>query len=430
MHRTTGYLKNAIWIYFLLLIFEGGLRKWIFPGFASALLLVREPVALYILVQAYRVNLFPKNNYLLILSLVGIVSIFTTIFLGHGNLIVALFGARILLIQIPVLFVIGQVLDRSDILRIGKVMMMISIPMTILITMQFYSPQTAWVNKGVGNSLEGGGFSATADYFRPPGTFSFTTGVCLFFELTACFIFYFWLETDKIKKPLLILATVAFIIAIPTCISRALFFQAILSLLCFIVAKSNKPNFTRNLLQLVFGFSLLLIISLNVSFLNDQISAFTERFTTANEMEGGLNGVFVDRFLGGLLIALTNIDSKHMLWGRGIGMGTNVGSQLLTGDTSFLIAEQEWGRVMGESGLVLGLLIIAVRVNMTFTILVRSFRLFREGDYLAWMLLSLGFLILLQGGWSQPNNLGFYVLTGGLIMVSLKDPFKKLTPVQ
>ncbi len=33
-------LKSGIWAYFLLLIFEGAIRKWIFPGLATPLLCV------------------------------------------------------------------------------------------------------------------------------------------------------------------------------------------------------------------------------------------------------------------------------------------------------------------------------------------------------------------------------------------------------
>ena len=39
--------------------------------------------------------------------------------------------------------------------------------------------------------------------------------------------------------------------------------------------------------------------------------------------------------------------------------------------------------------------------------------------------MSFGFFLLLQGQWSQPSNLGFYVLTGGLILASLKKEKKE-----
>ena len=44
----------------------------------------------------------------------------------------------------------------------------------------FLVPQSAWVNRGVGGDTSGARIQGAMDYFRPPGTFSFTTGVVSF----------------------------------------------------------------------------------------------------------------------------------------------------------------------------------------------------------------------------------------------------------
>jgi hypothetical protein len=411
-------LKKGIWLYFILLIIEGGLRRWFLPSLAAPLLIIRDPLAAFLLFNAIRFNVFPKDKLVPIMFCIGIISIFTALFFGHGNLAVAFFGARIFLIQFPMLFLIGLIFDRSDVIQMGKVILWISIPMAILITMQFYSPQSAWVNKGVGDSLEGAGFSGANGYFRPPGSFSFITGVSSFFGLVASFVFYFWLKPQYINKTILIAATVALIVAIPTSISRTLFFEVVLSLFFFLWAKSSQPGFIKRITQLVIGFIVLFIILSNINSLNTQMDAFSSRFTAANESEGGLDGVFIDRFLGGMVNAFSNIDDSHAVFGQGMGMGTNVGAQLLSGKIDFLISEEEWGRVIGESGILFGLLIIVIRISMTFKIAAKCFIRFRLGDALPWMLLSFGLLILLQGGWAQPTLLGFYVLIGGLILAS------------
>lgn len=409
-------MKNAIWLFFFLLIFEGGLRRWFLPGLATPLLLVRDPVAIYLMYKAYRTSIFPKSIWVSFIILLGFISIFTALYWGHGNFFVALFGARVLIIQIPVLFIIGKVFHKDDVIKIGKAVLLISIPMAILITIQFYSPQSAWVNKGVGNDTNGAGFNGSGEYFRPPGTFSFITGVSSFFSFAACYIFYFWINPHLIKKYLLVMGTIAFIISIPTSISRSLFFQAVIIFLFFLLAKSNQPGFLKNILQIVLGAIIVLIILSKVNFLNTQIDAFTDRFTTANEQEGGLDGVFVDRFLGGLTGAFIDIDDPHCFFGLGIGMGTNVGAQLLSGKTAFLISEGEWGRIIGESGILIGILIILFRILMTFEITTKAITALKNGNQLPWMLLGYGFLQILQGTWSQPNGLGFYVLIGGLII--------------
>lgn len=415
-------LKKGIWLYFILLIIEGGLRRWLLPSLANPLLIIRDPLALYLLFNAIRLNVFPKNKLIPIIFCIGVISIFTALFFGHGNLFVALFGARILLIQFPMLFLIGRIFDRNDVVHMGKVILWISIPMALLITLQFYSPQTAWLNKGVGDSLEGAGFQGTEEYFRPPGTFSFISGVSAFFGLTACFIFYFWLQPRYVNKKILILSTIALIIAIPTSISRTLFFEVVISLFFFIWAKKELSGFFKSTAQLLSMIFLLIVLAISTDKLNTQIGVFTERFTSANEEEGGIDGVIVDRFLGGMTLAIVDIDDKHVLFGQGIGMGTNVGAQLLTGKTTFLIAEAEWGRIIGESGILLGLSFILIRIKMSFNFLFLGLKHLKKGDPLPWMLTSFGFLTLMQSQLAQPNNLGFFVLIGGLILASLKQP--------
>ena len=47
--KSIDLLKKGIWLYFLLLIFEGALRKWLLPGLATPLLVVRDPIAMFLL---------------------------------------------------------------------------------------------------------------------------------------------------------------------------------------------------------------------------------------------------------------------------------------------------------------------------------------------------------------------------------------------
>ena len=47
-------LKKLFWLYFLLLVFEGALRKWILPHYSAPLLLIRDPVGFWIIWEAYR----------------------------------------------------------------------------------------------------------------------------------------------------------------------------------------------------------------------------------------------------------------------------------------------------------------------------------------------------------------------------------------
>lgn len=414
-------LKSAIWLYFLLLIFEGALRKWVLPALSTPLLVIRDPIAIWIFLKARQKGYlkFSPLSFLMVLS--GFISFVLALTAGHGNLFVAIFGARIYIIQFPLIFAIGQILDHQDVVKIGKALLWISFPMTILIGLQFFSPQFAWVNRGVGGDTAGGGFSGALGYFRPPGTFSFTTGVVQFYGLLAAFIFYFWLHPHYTNKIVLMASTGCLLAAIPFSISRSLFFEVFISLVFSVISAWKRPKYVGSMIGAgIIVFAILLLLQ-DQPFFATSTAAFTERFNNANLAEGGVNGVFLDRFLGGMIIAIQNAPNTPF-FGFGIGMGTNVGSQLLTGGMSFLIAEQEWGRIIGEQGLLFGFMVIIVRVVTAIKLSRESIRHLKTTDALSWMILSFSFILLLQAQWGQPTALGFSVLSSGLVVAAMNEP--------
>lgn len=421
MQNSNRYIKYGIWAYFFLLIFEGALRKWFLPGLASPLLIVRDPLVLWIFYQCWKKSVFPSNFYVNSMLIIGSIGILTAIFLGHGSLTVAIYGARALFIHFPLIFIIGKIMNTEDVIKIGKVVLLISIPMAVLIAMQFYSPQSALVNRGVGGDMEGAGFSGAMGFFRPSGTFSFTLGLSTFFGLVGCMVLYFWMNVKQINIWILIAATIGLLTAIPMSISRSLSFQVILSTLFLIIAVIRKPQYTGKILIGIFliGFGVLILTKL--PFFNTATEAFATRITAADGAEGGLKGTLIDRFIGSELLPFKkSMDIPY--FGYGIGMGTNAGAQLLTGKQEFLISETEWGRVLGEMGLLMGLLIILLRISLAAKLAIASIKKLQKGNLLPWMLLSFGLLMMINGNWNQPTALGFYTLVAGLLFASQKDP--------
>jgi hypothetical protein len=422
-------LKRGIWLYFLLLIFEGALRKWVLPGLASPLLVVRDPLAIWLIYKTWKSGQLPDNFYLSSILIVNGISFIATLALGHGNLVVAAYGLRIMLFHFPLLFVIGRIFDRSDVIKMGRATLWIAIPMTVLVAIQFYSPQSAWVNRGVGGDMEGAGFSGAMGFFRPPGTFSFTNGNTLFYGFVACFLFYFWLDTKQINRLVLLAATIALFIMIPISLSRGLFFQIGVSVIFAFLIIAQKPGYIGHFFVGIVIFAVVLAGLSFIPFVQTAIEAFLFRFDSASDIEGGLKGTLGDRFLGGMVSALS--DSADMpFFGYGMGMGTNAGSVLLQGGTerTFLIAEQEWARVIGEMGPLLGMLVIVIRLVLCIKISLASYHKLAVNDLLPWMLLSFGVLNVLQGQWAQPTALGFSTLIGGLMIASLRNnqPAKRL----
>lgn len=412
--------KRLIWLYFMLVIFEGGLRKWLLPSLSTPLLVVREPVALLLIFLCIKNGTFPLNPFLYGLLLIGIAGFFAAIFAGHGSMPVAIYGCRVFLIHFPVIFIMGTILDRQDVLEFGRLTLKIAIPMAILLVFQFYSPQSAWVNRGVGGDSVGAGFSGAMGYYRPPGTFSFTIGTTLFFGFAACFVFYFWLYPMYIQKTVLWLATAALIIAIPVSISRGLFFQVGVVMIFAIIASATSVKNAAKIISSLFVVLLLIAALSQTPVFQNSTEAFTSRFTTASATEGGLEGTLGDRYLGGMLAAFTG-SHQVPFWGYGAGMGSNVGSMLLTGSVQYLVAEGEWGRMAGEFGPFLGSMIIFLRLGLAWHLSLRSYQSMRRKDLLPWLLLGFALLMLPQGSTAQPTSLGFLVMIAGLLLAALNN---------
>jgi len=410
-------LKHCIWLYFLLLIFEGALRKWILPGLATPLLIVRDPLALMILLLAVKNRLFPLNIYSFTVPLIAFTGIYTAFFLGHGNLFVAIYGARIFLFHFPMIFVMGRVFDRKDVAKMGKVILWMSLPMVVLIALQFYSPQSAFVNRGVGGVEDG--FTGAMGYFRPPATFSFTNGTSLFFSLVGCYVVYFWLNPKEVNKVLLLASTAALFASIPLSISRALFFQICVTIVFAVLAVMGKRKYAVKMILAVIGGFLALAVLSKSSFFQTATLVFNNRFETANKVEGGVQEVLLERYLGRMLWAFRG-EGSAPFFGYGLGLGTNVGSMLLSGTKASLRFEREWDRVIGELGLLLGLFIILLRLGFSLDISIKCLKKIRSGDLLPWMLLSFTLLLVPQGQWAQPTSLGFTTVLAGLTLASLR----------
>lgn len=412
-------IKLTIWIYFLLLIFEGALRKWFLPFLATPLLVIRTPIAMYGVYLGVKYGVFSMSKTLFAFTSIGIIAIILALLVGHHNLIVALFGARIFLFHIPFIYLMRNILTYEDIIKIGRVSLMLIIIMGIIVFLQFYSAPTAWINRGVGG--EGtAGFSGAMGFSRPSGTFSFTNGTASFFSFGVVYVAYFWLTKIDVNRLVLIGASISVLIAIPLSISRAYFFNVILLLFFVFFIQFKNSKFLFNIILIALLISILSFALIQIPSISVAMEAFTKRLTMANAAEGGVEGVLLDRFLGGMLSSFSK-SANVPFWGYGIGMGSNVGAILISGSTGFLLPEGEWGRIIGEIGMLFGLTVVFLRVYIGVSCFISSFKLARKNFILPFLLISTGFVVIIQGQLGQPTSLGFFVLITGLILASIKQ---------
>jgi hypothetical protein len=414
------FLKIAIWLYFLLWIFEGALRKWILPGLATPLLVVRDPIAIYIVFRALFLNVKFMNTYVVLGLLFTLLSLAITLTVGHENLFVGLYGARIMLFHFPMIFIIGAIFTKKDILNFGQVMLWLTILMTVLIYFQFTSPQSAYINIGIGGEGSAG-FDGAMGYFRPSGTYSFISGLSVFYILASVYVFYFWLSKETCPKILLLASTVALIIALPLTVSRTAVLGVLLvGAFAFIGASTNFKSIIKAVFTILIIFTVFTVLQTTTTIFSLGTEVFMSRVDTASSQKGGS---IILRSIEGFTEPIADLLNQPLFAGN-LGMGTNAGAKMLTGKTKFLISEGELGRLGGEQGLIFGGGLIILRLFLALSLFLKSIRLPGTAKLLPLTFCGTALFLITQGQWAQPSILGCAVIAAGLLEASINSNSK------
>jgi hypothetical protein len=410
----TRLIRNLIWLYIFLWLIEGGLRRWFLPGLASPLLLIRDPLVIAIYFLAASKNLFPANGFITAGAILAAVTFLNALVLGHGNFLVALYGVRCDFLHIPLIFVMGKVLRQKDLIALAKLAVWVSIPYTILLVAQFYQPQDAWVNRGVGGSLEGAGFDGANGRFRPPGTFSFITGPSQLYPLfTACW--FALLLARKLPVWTMCASGGAILVAIPVSVSRLFFLSVAIVAATGVGALLAGGRFSIKLvMQFVLVAAVLYLLAGRLMVFQDGMEAFGARWEAATTDNGGFKGAIFDRVIEGLFGSFQDVKYS----GLGTGFSTNVGQKSLTSELGFGASEGEWGRLLYDNGFILGSLLVCYRTALAVSIAMVSFRAWRHRSTLSLLFAAASFLLLLNGQWGQTSTLGSATIGGGLTLAA------------
>jgi hypothetical protein len=334
-----------------------------------------------------------------------------------------MFGARILFLHFPLIFLFALVFDRNDAWQFGRALLVISIPMTVLIALQFSLPQSHILNIAPGGEGSAG-FGGALDKFRPPGTFSFINGLTDFYALAAAFLAA-WLTSGPKPNPRWIWISAAGIIfALPLSISRTLLFNfalvGLMAAFSSVLAGKTIRNFV---LACVLLSGLALLVS-QATLFQDAKEAFLFRWDNATWSEGqgeGVSGVLSKRVLGGMWNGL-KMAAEVPLSGMGIGLGTNVGAMRAVGAKDFVVAEASWPTMIGELGPILGILLILTRIALSYKALVSATVEAYRKNTLPLVLGAVALPAMVMGQTSQPTSLGFLVLSFGLMLAACNLP--------
>ena len=413
-------IKILIWAYVVLLLAEGALRKWVFPSLSDALLIVRDPVVIAIYVLALVAHLFPVNRFIVVIGALAVLSVAASLLGGHNNLVVLAYGLRINYLHLPLIWIMGRVLTRRDVERLGAFLLLMAIPMTLIMVEQFRAPMNAVINRGVSED-EVGQIFGVEGRIRPPGLFAFITGPQLYFPLCAAFFFHELGGAKRLPWYLLIGCGLAITVALPVSISRTVMLGTAVVAAAFLGA---LPFSSTRFSSLARPLLLLALVGAALSLLpvfREGTSAFMTRWdSAANDESGGSAwGSVMSRTVNGFSSPYYFIKAAPFL-GYGIGTGSNVGARLVSGSVGFMLAEEEWGKVLLELGPVIGSAFILLRIALTLWLGWLAWRALRQNrDALPMLIFAATAWTVLQGQWAPPTVLGFAVVGAGLLLGSL-----------
>lgn len=409
-----GLLRFLVWAYLLLLLAEGALRKWVFPGLSTELLIVRDPVAVALCAVALQRGVFPFNGW--ILGAFGITTLALAASFAFTDLpwTVVLFGWRTFMLHLPVLFIVGAVFDREDVRAVGRLFLWLAPAMAVLVFLQFTTPVDSYWNRSAGG---GEAMKSAFDRARATATFSFSPGLAAYVGCVTAFLVWGILDRGTFTVRALAVGAAGLLVILALSASRSVILGAAMVAPALALAAVRKPRYIPALAAgaLALGGAWLLLGQTEV--VDAGMETHRYRFGAAGAHEGSTLARVVSFFIPDMH-ALT-VAPWH---GLGLGIGTNAGAALLTGTRGFLVAEGEFERTIFEMGPILGLAMVLLRYGLAVWLLLRSWLALRDDNPLPLLLWGAGVMGLCVGQWGVATNLGFGVLVPGLCLAALRVP--------
>jgi hypothetical protein len=427
-----------IFVIYWLLIFEGALRKWVFPQFHQVLFYVRDPFVLWVYWLALKNRRWPRWSLLLtggvVLSLLALLPVIVQLFDNLNGLLVAGYGWRNYFYYIPLAFIIGEQFRLEDLHRLIKHSLLIAPPVAVLVFFQFFSPAEAPINSGL---IEGGLLQAGVieGVIRTYGTFTSSSGQTPFVVSLVAMVLICWIlpVNERPIKPMLLLAgTGAALTCLAVSGSRGAFlhsgFVLVLAIGAALVVSRDTMRARSLVLTLVVGLVAVLLIPVLFPTAFDAIlQRSTEAYAVESELYafGTAGRIFYD------FIHFTFLLPDTPMFGYGLGLFGNanlVDASSLLNSTQYV--EDDWSRNVVELGPLLGVLYIFFRVALVTWLAVGALRATHRSNNPLPLLLT-GFIgvLLLYGqltGQGSVNGYG-WLFTGFVIAANRhfgeEDPY-------
>jgi hypothetical protein len=375
-------IKQLVFIFFIYMILEGVLRKWVFPNYSFQIYLLKDFLLIIIYILAFKYKLLWKSKLSKFFISFAVLFTIPSLFiyeLNYNGILLFLLGTRSYWLYMPLAFIVAHSFTYSDVISFCKKNIYFIIPLFFLTLLQTYHPPESIINSGY--------FSAVMTAERPSGTFTYTTQNTIFYSfLVSCY--YVWF-LDKKNFPIKNIVSVIFIIFFLCSIlillkSRALYiyslFISIASCLFIFDLKDKKIFYLRNkklaiiiIITPIIYFTTTKLFSSQYNYSKEKInkddttSNLTEFYENQKlkllcENYSSLCRIFNDIFF---IVHIPN----NLHEASGIGAGTTAVTTI-TGNKKLFLGENENQRIMNELGRIPGLFFVASKYIFLFLFLI------------------------------------------------------------
>jgi hypothetical protein len=272
-------IRGLIWLYLILLLFEGAFRKWLTPNLSAPLLIVRDPVVILIYFLALAGNAFPTGRMMnFFWAIVFGSSAFGLVAEQFGT-VVFLFGWRTNFLHLPLIFLMPRVMSYRHVVGMGRWILIIAIPMTVLVVQQFLASPTDLINTAAGGA--GMQLGTSGGKVRASGTFTFVVGVVCFYAIVAGFVINALMKRGTYRLWLTLPAAIAVIVAVATSGSRSAVAGVLIVVASVAFVLAVKPELIGRAIGALVVLLLLALISMEFGVVRMGTEVMQKRFEDA-----------------------------------------------------------------------------------------------------------------------------------------------------
>ncbi|RYX88408.1 MAG: hypothetical protein EOO28_36225 [Comamonadaceae bacterium] len=419
--RLTRMGRLAIGI-LLIVVLEGGVRKWLASSATLPLILLRDAMAAYGIFYAVSRGACRRQGAVTTILLLWTACVvgwgLLQLMLDQSNWGTYLIGLRFWLLYIWFGFAAACAMSEHDYKAATRVALGLLLVLVPLVALQYASAPGAFINRQVDGD-ESDIFLLVAGIVRPAATFSFTAGYVTFLAFIAPLV----LSLVHLKKRNLrqlvftLLVFMAFVVGSLMSGSRFAIISSAAMVALYVASTIIFTRGAKRARTLFVALVSVLLLVLVTFALKDVVSATQQRFEAAAEAED-----FASRVLS-MFIGEENIYAQFNWLGYGIGKGSNLASFFAQGQRTFVLAETETGRTLLEGGL-LGYAFVALKMFLGSAALLKALSIAR-GRAAILPILMWASLLFAALTWSATGQLTVNAMFGLLLafgLLSLRFP--------